>query len=171
MCATILGQAVVPRVGGRERCTGRPTTSHKHWRCGTTRVCSSGWRSPTLNRSGFAGPNIIATQGTLGLLSGATSIDFREPPQGDVRRTPLLGGWVNNAPTSHRFLIFGDHGEDQHVPKLPVGAYLGVPELALQPVPGALRHPHAAAVQGVAADLDASSAQVLQGEAGDAADR
>jgi hypothetical protein len=32
-----------------------------------------------LNRSGFAGPNILATQGALGLLSGATSIDFLEP--------------------------------------------------------------------------------------------
>ena len=36
----------------------------KHWRYGTTRVCCSGWRSPTLDRSGFAGPNIFATQGT-----------------------------------------------------------------------------------------------------------
>jgi hypothetical protein len=52
----------------------------------------------TLDRSGFAGPNIFATQGSLGLLSGATTIDFREPPQGEVRRTPLPpGNSVNRA--------------------------------------------------------------------------
>src|SRR5215217_3907144 len=85
MCATILGQAVVPRVGGRERCTGRPTTSHRHWRYGTTRVCSSGWRSPLLTGgASLVRIFLLRTQGTLGLLSGATSIDFREPPS---RRT------------------------------------------------------------------------------------
>ena len=36
----------------------------------------------TLYRSGFAGPNIFASRGTLG-------------PQGDLRRKTLLGGWVN----------------------------------------------------------------------------
>src|SRR5918995_1824732 len=37
--------------------------SCRHWRCDTTRTCCPGWRSPTLDRSGFAGPNIFATQG------------------------------------------------------------------------------------------------------------
>src|SRR5215208_4468303 len=48
MCATIVGQAVVPLVGGKGHCTGRQTTSHKHWRYGTTRGCCSGWQSPLL---------------------------------------------------------------------------------------------------------------------------
>src|SRR5215216_4249683 len=48
MCATILGQAVVPRLGGKGQCTGRQTTSPKPWRCGTSRVCRTGWRSPLL---------------------------------------------------------------------------------------------------------------------------
>src|SRR5215218_203191 len=48
ICATIVGQAVVPLVGGKGHCTGRQTTSRRHWRCGTTRVCCSGWRSPLL---------------------------------------------------------------------------------------------------------------------------
>src|SRR5215204_7200994 len=88
MCATILGQAVVPLVGGKGHCTGRSTTSHKHWRCGTTRVCSSGWRSPTLDRSGFAGPNIIATQAYL-----------RERTDLASRNTPSLRPLVNKGST------------------------------------------------------------------------
>src|SRR5215218_9501663 len=48
MCATIVEQAVVPLVGGKGHCTGRQTTSSKHWRYGTTRVCRTGWRSPLL---------------------------------------------------------------------------------------------------------------------------
>src|SRR5215208_7267749 len=48
MCATIVGQAVVPLVGGKGHCTGRQTTSRRHWRYGTTRVCCSRWRSPLL---------------------------------------------------------------------------------------------------------------------------
>jgi hypothetical protein len=36
-------------------------TSRKLWRSGTTSACCTGWRSPTLYRSGFAGPNIFAT--------------------------------------------------------------------------------------------------------------
>jgi SnoaL-like polyketide cyclase len=35
-----------------------PVTSRRHWRCDTTRVCCTGWRSPTLHRSSLAGPNI-----------------------------------------------------------------------------------------------------------------
>src|SRR5829696_733253 len=54
MCATIVGQAVVPRLGGKGHCTGRRTTSRRHWRNGTTRVCRSGWRSPLL--TGGASP-------------------------------------------------------------------------------------------------------------------
>ena len=42
------GQAVAPLVGGKERCRGRPTTSPKPRRCGTSGVCRSGWRSPLL---------------------------------------------------------------------------------------------------------------------------
>ena len=34
-------------------------TSPSHWRCDTTGVCCTGWRSPSLSRSGFAGPNIF----------------------------------------------------------------------------------------------------------------
>jgi len=60
-------------------------TSRRRWRSGTTGACCTGWRSPTLDRSCFAGPNIFAIQDPLGLLSGATSIDFREPPFHDVR--------------------------------------------------------------------------------------
>src|SRR5215212_2033295 len=98
MCATILGQAVVPRVGGRERCTGRPTTSRRHWRYGTTRVCCTGWRSPLLTgAASLVRIFLLRTQGSLGLLSGATSIDFREPLQGEVPRTPLPGNSVNRA--------------------------------------------------------------------------
>src|SRR5918995_5209464 len=48
MCATIVGQVIVPRLGGKGHCTGRSTTSSKHWRYGTTRLCCSGWRSPLL---------------------------------------------------------------------------------------------------------------------------
>src|SRR5829696_5935756 len=48
MCATIVGQAVVPLVGGKGHRTRRQTTSRKHWRYGATRVCCSGWRSPLL---------------------------------------------------------------------------------------------------------------------------
>src|SRR5829696_9307873 len=48
MCATMVGQAVVPLVGGKGHCTGRSTTSSKHWRYGTTRLCRTGWRSPLL---------------------------------------------------------------------------------------------------------------------------
>jgi hypothetical protein len=55
---TMVGQAVVPLVGGKGHCTGRQTTSHRHWRYGTTRICRTGWRSPNPDRSGFAGPNI-----------------------------------------------------------------------------------------------------------------
>src|SRR5215210_6442095 len=47
-------------VGGKNRCRERSTTSRRHWRCGTTRICCTGWRSLTLDRSGFAGPNIFA---------------------------------------------------------------------------------------------------------------
>src|SRR5215210_1280583 len=53
-------QATLPLyVGGKDRCPERSTTSRRHWRCGTTRVCCTGWRSLTLDRSGFAGPNIF----------------------------------------------------------------------------------------------------------------
>src|SRR5215217_3638919 len=64
MCATILGQAVVPLVGGKGHCTGRSTTSSKLWRYGTTRLCRTGWRSPLLTGRGFAGPNIYVPWGT-----------------------------------------------------------------------------------------------------------
>src|SRR5215204_5103083 len=78
MCATILGQAVVPLVGGKGHCTGRSTTSHKHWRCGTTRVCSSGWRSPLLT-GGASLVRIFLLPSTRATLSGANTINFREP--------------------------------------------------------------------------------------------
>src|SRR5919112_5877724 len=42
------GRVVVPLLGGKGRWTGRSTTSRKHRRYGTTRVCCSGWRSPLL---------------------------------------------------------------------------------------------------------------------------
>src|ERR687897_3949487 len=43
-----------------------PLTSRRRWRCGTTRACCTGWRSLTLDRSGFAGPNIFLSNTTLG---------------------------------------------------------------------------------------------------------
>src|SRR5215210_2207691 len=57
-------------------------------------------------------------------------------------------------------VLLGGHGEDQHVPKPPVGPDLGVPELAFQTVPGSLSHPRAFTVERVAAYLDAPCAQV-----------
>jgi hypothetical protein len=89
MCATMLGQAVVPLVGGKERCRGRSTTSPKHRRCGTTGVCRTGWRSPTPNRSGFAGPNIFALSDTeTPVLPSALLLlplqQFHRPPGEEV---------------------------------------------------------------------------------------
>src|SRR5918993_1747479 len=67
MCVTIMQQATLPLyVRGKDRCRERSTTSCRHWRCGTTRVCCTGWRSLTLDRSGFAGPNIFLSNTTLG---------------------------------------------------------------------------------------------------------
>src|SRR5215208_3443849 len=65
MCATILGQAVVPLVGGKGHCTGRSTTSHKLWRYGTTRVCCTGWRSPLLTGGASLVRIFFATERTL----------------------------------------------------------------------------------------------------------
>jgi hypothetical protein len=70
----------------------------------------------------------------------------------------FLGCWVNRALALRSFVLPGDHGEDQHVPRPSVRADLGIAQLALEPKPGALRDPHAAAVVRVAADLDASGA-------------
>lgn len=71
---------VVPLAGGKELCTGRPNNSSRRWRCGTTRACRTGRRSPTPNRSGFAGPNIFAAYNyspertTLGLMGEGVSL-------------------------------------------------------------------------------------------------
>jgi hypothetical protein len=79
MCATILGQAVAPLVGGKDRCRGRSTTSHEHRRCGTTGACRSGWRSPLL--TGAASPvRIFLSPGVLcprTILLASHSVDLR----------------------------------------------------------------------------------------------
>jgi gas vesicle protein len=72
----MVGQAVVPLVGGKGHCTGRQTTSHRHWRYGTTSVCRTGWRSPNPDRSGFAGPNILAGDRTLGTASSCCASSY-----------------------------------------------------------------------------------------------
>jgi hypothetical protein len=46
-------------------------TSRRRWRCGTTSACCTGWRSPTLYRSGFAGPNIFLLPPTKGYSLGS----------------------------------------------------------------------------------------------------
>src|SRR5918992_2438584 len=91
MCATILGQAVVPLVGGKGHCTGRSTTSHKLWRYGTTRLCRTGWRSPLLTGGASLVRIFFATQGTL----GGNDPNFREPCSRELRRTPVLRTTVN----------------------------------------------------------------------------
>jgi hypothetical protein len=70
MCYNNAAGDTAPLVGGKDRCRERLTTSPKHWRCGTTRVCCTGWRSLTLDRSGFAGPNIfLLPNTTLGKMN------------------------------------------------------------------------------------------------------
>src|SRR5215211_1032280 len=105
MCATILGQAVVPLVGGKGHCTGRSTTSSKHWRYGTTRLCRTGWRSPLLTGAaslvrifchlGYRDPRTIlpafpSSNSTLLLLALQ---QFHSPPSEEVERVAvrLLG--------------------------------------------------------------------------------
>src|SRR5215210_6579944 len=61
MCGTILVVSMYLEQEVRTDEQEGPLTSRRRWRCGTTRVCCTGWRSPTLDRSGFAGPNIFAT--------------------------------------------------------------------------------------------------------------
>src|SRR5215204_7374599 len=92
ICATIVGQAVVPLVGGKGHCTGRQTTSHKHWRYGTTRVCCSGWRSPLLTGAAWLARIFLLDPRVPWV---AASIDFLEPPQGELRRIYLPRTWVN----------------------------------------------------------------------------
>src|SRR5215217_3831989 len=65
-------------------------TSRRRWRCGTTRACCTGWRSPTLDRSGFAGPNIFVSS-YQGLLSVANRVNVREFGTCELRRTHLAG--------------------------------------------------------------------------------
>src|SRR5215218_644763 len=91
MCATIVGQAVVPRVGGKGHCTGRSTTSSKHWRYSMTRLCCSGWRSPLLTGAASLVRIFFATQGTL----GGNDPNFREPCSRELRRTLLPRTRVN----------------------------------------------------------------------------
>ena len=79
----------MPLVGGKGHCTGRQTTSHKRWRCGTTSVCRTGWRSPTLDRSGFAGLNIFAPWGT-------------ENPRAVLRAFPRVAGGHSPGPLRER---------------------------------------------------------------------
>jgi hypothetical protein len=50
-----------PLVGGKDRCTGRQTTSRKHRRCGATGVCRSGRRSPLLTGAASSA-RILASQ-------------------------------------------------------------------------------------------------------------
>src|SRR5215212_2674153 len=89
MCATIVGQAVVPLLGGKGHCTGRQTTSHKLWRYGTTRGCCSGWRSPLLT----GGASLVRIF-LLPRVPQSNDPNFREPCSSELRRIhlPLRSG-------------------------------------------------------------------------------
>jgi hypothetical protein len=72
--ATIILLVTLPLyVGGKDRCRERSTTSRRHWRCDTSRVCCTGWRSPTPSRSGFAGPHTFRVRTTPGSEGGSGS--------------------------------------------------------------------------------------------------
>src|SRR5215204_495352 len=81
MCATIMFQTLYLDQEVRNDEEESRLTSRKHWRCGTTSVCCTGWRSPTLDRSGFAGPNIFATY--RGYSSEVSSVSL--PPSGEMK--------------------------------------------------------------------------------------
>src|SRR5215204_262878 len=86
-----IGCVVVPRLGGKGRCTGRFTTSRKHWRYGTTGVCCSGWRSPLLT----GGASLVR----IFLPPRAMTRTFEKPCSRELRRTPqpvekVVGGPV-----------------------------------------------------------------------------
>ena len=89
-----------PLAGGKDRCTGRPTTSRKPWRCGTTGACCAGWRSPTPHRSGFAGPNIFAAHrrdcdaGARGGVRAGVSGAHRRTP-GTARRRRMFRSYLD----------------------------------------------------------------------------
>src|SRR5918997_313825 len=74
-------------------------TSHRRWRCGTTSVCRAGWRSPTLNRSGFAGPNTFVTP-TWAPSGSEQNLLPRRPPlralvnEGERRNGRSLESWI-----------------------------------------------------------------------------
>src|SRR5919107_2253604 len=99
--------------------------------------------------------------------SGTLSANFREPPTGELRRIHLLRTWVNKV-LPRGFVILPDHGEHQHVPRIPLRVDFGAAQLPFEPEPGAFGYPCAGAVLGGAADLHALGAQVLEGEGHDA---
>ena len=97
MCYNNAAGDTAPLVGGKERCRERLTTSPKHWRCGTTRVCCTGWRSLTLDRSGFASPIFLLPKATLGKGNAVQEEKLRVSDVADLvlalqRRYIGLGG-------------------------------------------------------------------------------
>jgi hypothetical protein len=69
MCGTILAASLYLEQEVRTDEQEDLLTSRKLWRCGTTSVCCTGWRSPTPDRSGFAGPNIFVNHQVYSLES------------------------------------------------------------------------------------------------------